>query len=223
MRFVMSAAIAAVGLVGATGAAAQQAPSWAEAPSVADMAAVYPEKAKAQGVRGEVNLTCTFDHQGRPRDCYPIGEKPAMMGFRFAAQKLVAKLRTDTPGVNGQEVKIPFTFDPKVASGEASVHAPAWAVLPSLAEFQANFPKMANGVNDVRVTLVCTVAGGGALSGCSVDREEPAGQGYGAAALTLSSKIRAGLWSLEGEPMVGAKVRLPLHYQLSQAAPAPKS
>ncbi|MFL5296135.1 MAG: TonB family protein [Phenylobacterium sp.] len=212
--------LAAVSL-GATAAAAAEAPVWTEAPSVADVAAAYPAKAKAAGAGGLVNLTCTLNHEGRPRSCLALGEKPSGMGFGFAAKKLAEKLRTDAPGMNGQEVGIPVTFDPKVLAGQAQVRAPAWAALPAAQDFQASFPKSANGVNDVRVTLVCTVAAGGALEGCAVDREEPAGQGYGAGALALAPKIRVGLWGLDGEPVVGAKVRVPLHYQLTQAqAPA---
>lgn len=218
------AAVAGAAVLASTAAWAQQAPTWSEAPTVADMAAAYPAKAKAAGVGGMVNLSCTLNHEGRPRSCYPIGEKPSGLGFGFAAKKLAEKLRTDAPGMDGQEVAIPFTFDPKVISGEATVRTPAWAALPAPADFQASFPKTANGVNDVRVTLVCTVAAGGALDGCAVDREEPAGQGYGSGALALAPKFRVGLWSPDGEPAIGAKVRVPLHYQLTPTpASAPKS
>jgi hypothetical protein len=222
MRTIILAA-AGMAALAAGAALAQQAPHWSEAPSVADLAAAYPAKARAAGVGGAVNLTCTIGHDARPHDCYPIGEKPSGLGFGFAAKKLAEKLRTDTPGLNGQEVTIPVSFDIKAVNGGVTVHAPAWAELPSAEDFQTSFPKTANGVNEVRVTLVCDVGSGGALGGCAVDREEPGGQGYGAAALALAPKIRVALWSLEGEPTVGAKVRVPLHYQLTQVAAAPKS
>jgi TonB family protein len=224
MERTMLVVAAGLAALAAGPALAQQAPHWAEAPSVADMAAAYPARAKAAGVGGAANLTCTLGRDGRPHDCVAIGEKPSNMGFGFAAKKLAEKLRTDTPGLSGQEVTIPVTFDIKALNGAATVRAPAWAALPSAADFQTSFPKTANGVNDVRVTLVCDVAAGGALGGCAVDREEPGGQGYGEAALALAPKIRVALWSLEGEPTVGAKVRVPLHYQLTQVEPpAPKS
>ena len=210
----LAAVCAAAPIAGA--ASAQQ---WVEAPSVADVAAAYPTKARDAGVGGAVNLTCTLNRDGRPRDCYALGEKPSGMGFGAAAKKLAEKLQAQ--GLGGQEVRVPVTFDPQVIKGEPTVHAPAWAALPSAEDFQASFPKTANGVNDVRVTLVCAVAAGGTLSGCGVDREEPAGQGYGAAALALAPKIRVSPWSLEGEATVGAKVRVPLHYQLTQVQ-APK-
>jgi TonB family protein len=217
-----TAAVAGATFLAATSAAAQRAPTWTEAPSVADVAAAYPAKARAAGASGMVNLSCTLNHEGRPRNCSAIGEKPTGLGFGFAARQLAEKMRTDAPGMDGQEVGIPVTFDPKVMNGAATVKTPAWAALPAAEDFQASFPKTANGVNDVRVTLVCTVAAGGALDGCVVDREEPAGQGYGTGALALAPKFRVGLWSADGEPAVGAKVRVPLHYQLAQVPP-PKS
>jgi TonB family protein len=224
-RAILAAAVGALSVCAQAGWA-QSPPVWTEAPSVADMAALYPAKARAAGAGGMVNLTCTLNREGRPRNCYALGEKPSGMGFGFAARQLAEKLRTDARGVDGQEVGIPVTFDPKVISGELQVRAPAWAALPAAEDFQASFPKSANGVNDVRVTLVCTVVGGGALEACAVDREEPVGQGYGQGALALAPKIRVGLWSIDGQPTIGAKVRVPLHYQLTQApqpAPAPKS
>jgi hypothetical protein len=167
-----------------------------------------------------VNLTCEIGREGRPRDCVAIGEQPTGMGFGFAARKLAEKLRIGETGMAGQEVRVPVVFDPALAKGETpTVLKPAWAVLPAAADFQASFPKTANGVNEVRVALVCAVAAGGTLSACTVDREEPAGQGYGQGALALAPKFRVGPWSQDGMPTSGAKVRVPIRYQLTQVAP----
>jgi TonB family protein len=185
------------------------------------MAAAYPAKAKAAGVAGAVNLTCTLNREGRPRDCAALGEKPTGYGFDTAARRLVQKLRAGDPAMANREVEIPVTFDPAVVNGIPVVTRPAWAQLPSAEDFQASFPKTANGVNEVRVALVCSVGAGGTLDGCAIDREEPAGQGYGQGALALASKFRVGPWSLDGQPTAGAKVRVPIRYQLTQVA-APK-
>jgi TonB family protein len=213
-------AVAAAGILMAGAAGAQPAVTWVEAPSVADMAAAYPAKAKAAGVGGLVNLTCSVSRDGRPRDCTAIGEQPSGMGFGFAARKLAEKLRVGEAGLVGQEVRVPVSFDPAMAKGEApTITRPAWAQLPAAADFQASFPKTANGVNEVRVALVCSVGDDGALSGCTIDREEPAGQGYGQGALALAPKFRVGPWSQDGMPTAGAKVRVPIRYQLTQVAP----
>lgn len=207
----------------ATAATAQPvAVTWAEVPSAADMAAAYPAKAKAAGAGGMANLSCTIGPNARPRDCAALGESPSGLGFGFAARKLAEKMRVAQNGLNGQEVRIPVTFDPAVLKAEPlTITKPAWNSLPSAQDFQASFPQTANGVNEVRVALVCTAGADGALSGCTVDREEPAGQGYGQGALALAPKFRVGPWSQDGLPTMGARVRVAVHYQMTQAA-APK-
>jgi TonB family protein len=210
-----AAVVAAAGAV-----AAQTGPQWIEAPSVADLAAAYPAKAKAADIGGEVNLTCEINRDGHPRDCAPLGEKPSGYGFGYAARKLAERLKVDNPQLIGREVRVPVMFDPAVLKGAATVTKPAWAALPSAEDFQASFPKAANGVNDVRVVLACTVGDGGALAGCAVAQEEPAGQGYGAGALALAPKFKVAPWSLDGQPTVGAKLRVPIHYELTAAKSA---
>lgn len=224
MNLATGAAIAGLAGLAATAAAAQPvAVTWAEAPSVADVAAAYPAKARAANAGGMANLSCTVGHDGRPRDCVALGESPSGLGFGFAARKLAEKMRITQSGLAGQEVRVPVTFDPALLKAEPlTIARPAWAELPSAADFQASFPQTANGVNEVRVALVCSVAAGGALSGCAVDREEPAGQGYGQGALALAPKFKVGPWSQDGQPTAGAKVRVPIRYQLTQVAP-PKS
>jgi hypothetical protein len=207
-------------LVMATAALAQGPVAWVEAPTVADMAAAYPAKGKAAGLGAGVELTCEIARTGHPKNCEALAEKPSGYGFGFAARKLAERLRVADPGMTGKEVRVPVTFDPAVLKGESTVTKPAWAALPSAGDFQASFPKAANGVNQVRVVLACTVADGGALSGCAVDEEDPAGQGFGAGALVLAPKFRVGLWSVDGQPTVGAKVRVPIRYELTQVAPA---
>lgn len=213
LRF--AALLATGGLVIASAAIAQSGAGWSEAPSVAELAAGYPAKAKAARVSGTVNLTCEIGRDSRPRDCAALTEKPGGYGFGAAARKLAERMKLDQTSMIGQNIFIPFTFDIAVLTGESTVTKPAWAALPSVADFQASFPKTENGVNQVRVVLACTVEAGGALGGCSVAQEEPAGQGYGAGALALASKFRVSPWSTNGEPTVGARIRLPIRYELT--------
>lgn len=215
------AAMTGWGAVALAGAAfAQMEAQWAEAPSVAEMAALFPAKAKAAGVGGTVDLTCDV-RDGRPHDCAVLKETPSGYGFGFAARKVGERMRVGDPSLNGKEVRIPVTFDPLVLNGDVVVTKPVWAAMPSAVDFQLTFPKTENGVNNVRVVLACTVAQGGALSDCAVAQEEPAGQGYGPGALALAPKFRVGPWSQDGQPTVGGKIRLPIRYQLTQAAAKP--
>jgi len=189
--------------------------AWTEAPSVSDIAAAYPARAKAAGLSGTVNLTCEMGRDGHPKDCEALTEKPSGYGFGTAARKLAEKLKDEGTTLAHQNIFIPVTFDAAVLKGEAVVSKPAWASLPSPADFQATFPKTENGVNQVRVVLGCTVEAGGSLGGCAVADETPPGQGYGAGALALASKFRLEPWSVDGAPVVGAKIRLPIRYELT--------
>jgi len=213
----IASAAAAVCAGGAVAATIQTNASWAEAPSVADFAAAYPARAKAAAIGGQVNLSCEIGRDGHPRDCAAITEKPSGYGFGAAARKLAERLKVDDTGLNCQNIFIPVSFDPAVLSGAATVTKPAWAALPSAEDFQATFPKTQNGVNHVRVVLGCTVEAGGGLGGCAVAQEDPPGQGYGEGALALASKFKVSPWSTDGEPTVGAHIKLPIRYELTPA------
>ena len=215
--------VALLASLAATAASAQTSPIWAEAPGVAEVAAAYPAKARVAGVGGQVNLSCQINREGRPRDCAALGEQPSGYGFGFAARKLAEHMRVADAALRGQEVRVPVTFDPALLKGDVPlVTKPVWSTLPSAEDFQASFPKTANGVNEVRVALICSAAAAGLLTGCLVDREEPAGQGYGQGALALGPKFRVGPWSLDGIATAGAKVRVPIRYQLTPVGPQPK-
>jgi protein TonB len=58
------------------------------------------------------------------------------------------------------------------------------------------------------------VAPDGRLTGCSAVRENPAGYGFSAAALALSTGFVMSLWGDDGLPTVGARVRAPVQYRL---------
>ena len=219
-----AALIVSTGAVAAGGGAAdaaivQSQLEWIEAPSVSDIAAAYPARARAAGVGGTVNLTCEMGRDGHPRDCATLTEKPSGYGFGNAARKLAEKLKIDDPSMSHQNIYIPVTFDAAVLTGAAMVSKPAWTALPSAEDLNATFPKTQNGVNQVRVVLGCTVEAGGALGGCSVADETPPGQGYGAGALALASKFRLSPWSTDGSPTVGARIKLPIRYELTPVKP----
>src|SRR6202000_721389 len=101
---------------------------------------------------------------------------------------LASRMKVENTGMYGENVFIPFSFNTAVLSGSSTVTQPTWAEMPTVEDFQASFPKSENGVNHVRVVLGCTVASDGALGGCAVNQEDPAGQGYGAGAVALAAK-----------------------------------
>jgi TonB family protein len=209
-----SAAFMVAGL-GAHAATVQTVTEWSEAPTVADFAKAYPPKARAAGISGAVTLSCEIGRDGHPRDCAALVEKPGGYAFGAVARKLAERLKVEDASLTGQNVFIPVAFEAGVLTGAATVTKPTWAALPSASDFQATFPKTENGVNTVRVVLGCEVEAGGALGGCAVADEQPAGLGYGAGALALASKFRLSPWSVDGAPTVGAHIRLPIRYELT--------
>lgn len=214
MRTMLLSTAAAAAALLATAANAQVAANVTAGPTAAEMAAVYPAKAKAEGVSGGVELVCSVKVSGAVSDCDIMGENPKGYGFGAAAQKLSRSLRVD-PGQRGTEVRVPVSFNADVLRpGGMTVKTPKWAALPSVTDLQTTIPKTEGGPNNIRVTLVCTVQPGGSLDACAVDREEPAGQGFGQAVLALATKFKVEPWSAEGMPTVGAKVRVPVRYDL---------
>ena len=197
--------------------------TWTAAPTAADMAAAYPEKARAQGVGGGAQLVCTAARDGALEDCEILAEAPRGLGFGAAARKLVEDKLRVAGVVKGTEVQVPVSFPAELAKGATStVKTPVWASLPNVGEMQAAAPKEPGGPNNVRVTLVCDVQAGGTLSGCTVDREEPTGHGFGQAILGLAPRFQVALMSAEGMPTVGAKVRVPVRFDLRPVEQAAK-
>lgn len=214
-------AVVAPAMLAPTLASAQTTAAWIAAPSVAQVAARYPARAKAAGLAGQADLSCTVAAQGRLRDCAVLGESPRGQGFGDAARQVARDLRASLSGAvhDGSEVRVAVAFAPAMLKPGFVAPDPAWTALPSAAEFQATFPKTQNGVNDVRVTLLCDAQADGTLAGCTVADEAPAGEGYGAGALALGPRFKVAPWTPQGYPTAGARVRVPIHYKLTPVPP----
>jgi TonB family protein len=211
-------------------------PVWAATPTRAEMEAVYP--AAGGGVRGSATLACRVKANGTLRTCEKITEAPRGRGFGHAAKLLSDRFRlgvltlADGRSVEGADVRIPFQFDPPGSGpgdmGGAQVTAADWRTLPNAERMTALYPEAAKakGVNEGRAVLGCTIGVGGALRDCRVEQENPAGLGFGAAALALSGSFALSPWTAEGKPTDGAAVRIPIRYVLpeeAEAAPAAPS
>jgi len=220
MSRTLASIVSLIAVCAATPAAAQ---TWVAAPTAAEMAAAYPARAKAEGVGGAVDLICAAGRDGTMTACDVMGEEPRGYGFGSAARKLAQQSLKATGVAKDAEVRLPITFSPDLAKGGTmTVKTPKWAALPSVTDMQAAVPKTEGGPNNIRVTLVCDVQAGGSLNGCTVDREEPAGQGFGPAILTLAPKFKVDLMSAEGMPTVGARVRVPVRFDLKPVQQAAK-
>lgn len=118
---------------------------------------------------------------------------------------LIALLLTATPCIaTGQTIAPPEFAEMRAVEGE-----PVWAVAPSHEEIRRRHPPRA-AERDQRgqVDLMCRVRDREGLLGCAIISEEPAGWGFGLAALRVSDLYRIAP-VLNGEPTLGRSV--PLH------------
>ncbi len=200
-------------------------PAWIEAPTYADLAAVFPPMARYQNRAGEVTLACRIGDDGRLGRCRVTGENPQGAGFVPAARTLSRRFRVATGGpdfarLRGSDTLLRFVF-PLSASGPARVITqPNWAQQPQGGIPGSGYPRaaLAAQVESALVILECRVGDGGRLTGCSAARETPAGYGFGEAAVALSSGFVMSLWGDDGLPTVGAMVRVPVRYRLPPPA-----
>ncbi len=189
--------------------------AWPEAPSYADVAAVYPKAAAAAHLAGRATLLCGFDIFGHLDACRTIAEEPKGQGFGNAAHLLARRFKAPPKTPNGRpigqaELEVPFVFDPAVlGSTKPPVGKAQWIELPSAAETEAAFGPLAK-TGVARATLECTVQPGGGLADCAIAQEDPAGKGVGAAALSLAPKFKVSTWTMEGLPTVGGRIGVPI-------------
>ncbi|MGE0742695.1 MAG: hypothetical protein AB7O98_15250 [Hyphomonadaceae bacterium] len=85
---------------------------------------------------------------------------------------------------------------------------------PTSVDIERAYPSLAAEVRRPgKVTLICAVAEGGALV-CNVGHENPAGWGFGEAAIAVSSRLRMEPQTSDGTATAGATIRLDLRFQM---------
>ncbi len=201
---------------------------WIAAPTYDQVVAAYPQKARDKGVAGRVVMSCVFKSDGHLTGCSTVREEPDGYGFSSAARGLVAHFAAPT-SLGGRPVRAATTqlaiaFEPKMLDpNHPTVGKPQWTVLPEAADFQAGYPKAALAANVLkgRAVVSCVVAAEGRLTDCSVASEEPAGLGFGAAATAIAPGFRMGIWTPDGLPTVGARIKAPIRYERPEAEAKP--
>jgi protein TonB len=100
------------------------------------------------------------------------------------------------------------------APSEAALrNSPDWLRLPSDAELVEAYPAAARAEHvRGRAVLDCGLTENGRLSGCAVVEEDPAGYGFGAAALKLAVRFQMTPLRPDGEPVAGGRIRIPIHF-----------
>jgi hypothetical protein len=193
------------------------------------MVEAYPAKARNEGVGGAVTLACEFNAAGGLRECDTVNESPWGKGFSGAAHSLVGQFTGPTTFHTGESTKgartqVRFTFPVEMLSSNTpSIGKPAWAVLPTAEELTDAIPPqaIAAGVATARVVLDCIVVAEGRLDGCKILSEEPKDLGFGASTLNLSKSFQLTIWTDDGLPSVGGRVRIPVRYNVPLPSPPP--
>ncbi|MDQ0462701.1 protein TonB [Caulobacter ginsengisoli] len=92
---------------------------------------------------------------------------------------------------------------------------PTWIKRPGAREFSKYYPEDAIRLGlSGAVNLRCTVAANGSVGGCVVTSETPAGKGFGRAAQKLSRYFVMSPRTVDGKPVDGALVTIPIKFGL---------
>jgi TonB family protein len=199
---------------------------WAATPTTQQMAAVYPKEA-AGTPKGHAVLRCQITAVGLLRGCDTLSEEPPAQGLSHAAKLLTQYFRADPEALNrtaipGLNVDVPFDFaNPAYGPRTIQINAPVWTRSIDPAKAQSLFPLQAAaaGIKTGRVLVECTVNRTGGLTDCNSVGEEPAGMGFGPSAIAIASVMSMNPWTVEGGPVEGGHVRLPIRLNLATPIP----
>ena len=95
----------------------------------------------------------------------------------------------------------------------AAALRPVWTQTPSEDDMIAVYPPSALAAQlGGKAVVSCRVTPNGELGGCELVSEDPAGQGFGQAALGLAPTFRMQPQLLSGESAVGRQLNIPIRF-----------
>ncbi|HXA39940.1 MAG TPA: TonB family protein [Phenylobacterium sp.] len=106
-----------------------------------------------------------------------------------------------------------FAFASHAGAAPPIITHPDWIVKPDAGAYSRYYPPLASelGVSGYAV-IHCKVGRDGYLSECSVGMERPAALGFGQAAIGLSAEFQMRPQTLNGQPVDGAGINIPIRF-----------
>jgi TonB family protein len=194
-------------------------PSWSVKPSGADLERYYPADARRKRLEGLVTIRCRVQVDQTLSACRVLSESPAGVGFGEATVKVAEVFRMHPETVDGKadaagEVDIPITW--KLVVLAPATEGPRWMQKPSGADIARNYPHKAR-LDDVEgdTVMECLVRLDGTVSDCVITSETPAGAGFGAATLRVAKHFRMEPAKINGKPVEGARVVIPVSWRIA--------
>ncbi|NBB13917.1 TonB family protein [Caulobacter sp. SLTY] len=198
-------------------------PVFSRAPGFAEMTAAWPEG--RDGEDGVAVLRCSLKADGELEACDVVRQSDG--GFGKAARNLVDRFQVKLTPEEAKtyarsDVLIGFHFlNPASIEGRTpSVKDPWWITTIDAEKVISVYPAKAAeaGVKSGRGVADCLVAQDGKLTDCKVAREKPENMGFGASAVAIAQLMQMNPWSDKGRPVVGARVKLPIDFNLADEA-----
>jgi|GEM_PF-280791 len=204
-------------------------PIWATAPSFADIATAYPKR--AGGASGYVSYRCDVRKSGELNHCNITRAEPTGRGFEAATRGLIARFRLDmSPAMLALRGPVQTNVSIRLIDPESAdfvghrIGEPTWIVALDPKRVHKLYPAeaAARGIKTGRGVAICTVAADGGLSDCSPAPATPNGVGFSEAAVQVAQVMKMNRWTQDGGPIDGAKVQLPIRFNLADDAAVAK-
>jgi TonB family protein len=197
---------------------------WMQTPTPLQIAEAFPKQASGLDI-GRVVLNCAVTGDGKLAACQVAAETPAARGFGDAAKSLapdfLAKVPADTGG-GASQVTLPITFYPPGAEKIDSITQPVWTrwVDPKTAKTLLPAKAIEARVGSGQGVVDCVVDHAGQLTQCQSVEEQPPGLGFGDSAVQVANLAAINPWTLQGRPVDGAHIRVPVRINLPPPPPA---
>jgi len=201
-----------------------------EAPSLTQIKVAELASGVQSGPDRTIVLRCSVDPDGSLRGCnaalFTAGDdKAARAAIDLSSAFRLKAIDPSPRALAGLRVELAVALhDPDKPRPPARLTRPYWTSTFDPSQLAAIYPPAAlsAGARAGKATVECIVARSGQLTQCGAVTEEPAGLGFGQAAAKVAGAMAMSPWTPEGEPVEGARIRVPVELQAPDTTAQPK-